>query len=64
MGRIATILKEAKHERRAALEHESVAVVQRTEGGNDVGRHAIPFHSGCGYTVAPRLPSDLRPIGN
>ena len=64
MGRIATVLEAVKPERRAALEHETVAVVQHSESGNDVGQHVIPFHCRCRYTVARRLPSDLRPIGH
>ena len=64
MSRIAIVLEEAKPERRAALEHGAMAIVQRTDGGNDVRQHVIPFHGGCGYTVARRPPSDLRPIGH
>ena len=64
MGRMAIVLEEAKLKRRADLGHDTVAVVQRTESGNGVGQHVIPIHSGCPYTVARRLPSDLRPIGH
>ena len=42
MGRIARVLEEAKPERRAALEHEAVAVrPPRTESGNDVAQSAF-----------------------
>ena len=43
ISRVATVLQLAKPECRAALEHEAVVVVQRTEGGNDVGQHVVPF---------------------
>ena len=64
MGRIATVLEVAKPECRATLEHETVAVVHRTESGNDVGQHVVPFHGRCRFTVTRRLPSDLHPIGH
>ena len=64
MGQITTVLEEAKPERHAAFEHETVAVVQRTESASDVGKHVIPFNGRCRYTVPRRLPSDLRPMGH